>query len=826
MPDGSKAPDKPRQHTSAVRKTVERVFPGGRYTIDDPKWRWSLIIGTSLVAAFLMAPHSFRVYNLTLGEPARETIVSPITFRVVDEAATSKNRDDVLRSTLPVYDFDDEMVHDVQDRIRNAFNSLREYLAAAAAKGPLEPYKTPESPPEPEVSKAPAEAPRFRPIDDKSLRAGFENLLGVSVSPPTFFALKAVGFNPRVETDLRSLVVPVLLKGVVLSRELVVRDGKRGILLRIRSKDKLEQLKDLSLIFDLKEAENFINTGDTLSQSDLAGDPPLAQEIRKLATALVDVNITYNRDKSAGLREAALAAVKPVYFQVSKGEPIIKKGEPANEGHLKKLAGLNIANPAYSQYMIFGGFSLMLALLMRLCFYFAEQHLNRARSSTRDILLFCILLIGTIVLVRFVSWLGTVIPNTGRGMGPHSILFAAPVATGAMLVALMVDARIAFIFAVLAAMAASLTVEGDLYIFAFYLVAGIVGLHGMTRTLDRTSVLRAGLVVGLANMLVILSIKMSLGSLNHIQDFYETGLGFLGGIICGVLVSGFAPLLEPLGYTTNVRLLELANFNHPLLKAMALEAPGTYHHSIMVGNLVEAAAESIGANPLLARVGAYYHDIGKVGSKTKPSYFIENQGRGPNPHDKLEPSMSALILVAHVKHGVEKARDHRLGAPIIDIIQQHHGTSLIKFFYNKALERANKNHQTVSDDKYHYPGPRPQSKEAALVMLADVVEAACRTLTDPTPARIQKRVQELIMSLFSEGELDQSNLTLKDLHAITRSFVRALQGIMHARIDYPSDNGAQEKQNGDLHRLPTEKDRHRPGRAPDEGGKNIRRLGL
>jgi putative nucleotidyltransferase with HDIG domain len=245
----------------------------------------------------------------------------------------------------------------------------------------------------------------------------------------------------------------------------------------------------------------------------------------------------------------------------------------------------------------------------------------------------------------------------------------------------------------------------------------------------------------------------------------------------------------------------------------------------MVGGLAEAAAELIGANPLLARVGAYYHDIGKAGKKAKPSYFIENQERGYNPHDKLEPSMSALILVAHVKHGVEKAREHRLGTPIVDIIQQHHGTNLIKFFYNKALERADKN-QSVNEDKYRYPGPRPQSKEAALVMLADVVEAACRTLADPTPARIQKRVQTLIMTLFSEGQLDQSTLTLKDIHAITKSFVRALQGIMHSRIDYPPDALPQERTNGDTHRQSPEKDRNRPARTPEENGKNIRRLGL
>ena len=411
-------------------------------------------------------------------------------------------------------------------------------------------------------------------------------------------------------------------------------------------------------------------------------------------------------------------------------------------------------------------------------------------------------------------------------MDARSILFAAPVATVAMLAALMVDARIAFIFAALTALTAVLAVEGDAYLFSFYFVSGIVGLLGMSRITDRTSVLKAALLVGLVNMVSVLAIRMAIGELTSPEDLYEVGLGFLGGVFSGLLVSGLAPLLEPLGYTTNVRLLEMANLNHPLLREMAIQAPGTYHHSMMVGNLAEAAAELIGANPLLARVGALYHDIGKVGRKTKPYYFIENQERGGNPHDKLEPSMSALILVSHVKNGVEKARANRLGTPIVDIIQQHHGTNLIKFFYNKALEKAEKNHQNVSEDKYRYAGPRPQTKEAALVMLADVCEAASRTVTDPTPARIQKRVQTLIMGLFSEGQLDQSTLTLKDIHAITKSFVRALQGILHSRIDYPPDTRPQEKGNGDLHKQQADKHKDRASRSASEGVASIRRLGL
>lgn len=819
--DKGRAPDRIKDWGDRVRKSAEKRMPTWMHSLKEPRYqRWTLIVVTSLVAAFTIAPKSSRVYTLAVGETAQETIVSPITVKVIDEAATSKNRDDVLRSVRPVYDFDDEMVHDLQGRIIAAFSYMRDYLATEAEHQSRKEAGSGEGSGAPEKNKA-TEKP-FRPLDDQTLRTRFENLLGTTVSPSTFALLKNSGFNARVERDLRSLVIPVLLKGVVLSRDLVLRDGKQGILVQAKSKDKLEPLKDLSTLFDLKEAINFIN----VEEGDPSRDTALARAIRRVATSMINVNITYNRERTAAVKKEALASVKPVYFQIAKGEPIIKEGEPVNEGHLRKLAGLNKANPAYSRYTILIGTAVILLLLLHLCCYFSERYLDRSGNASEDLVLFCLLILGTLLLVRFISSLSPLVTSAGPGMNARSILYAAPVATGSMLASLMVDARIAFIFAALAAATSSLAVEGDIYLFVYYFISGIVGLHGMAKITDRTSVLRAGLLVGLVNMAAVLAVKMAVGQVATVQDAYEIGLGFLGGVLSGLLVSGLAPLLERLGYVTNIKLLEMANLNHPLLKQMAMEAPGTYHHSIMVGNLAESSAELIGANPLLARVGALFHDIGKIGKKTKPSYFIENQERGANPHDKLEPSMSSLILVTHVKNGVEKAQQFRLGKAITDIIQQHHGTNLIRFFYNKALEKAEKTGQVVSEDKYHYPGPRPQSKEAALVMLADVTEAACRTLTDPTPARIQKRVQTLVMQLFSEGQLDQSTLTLKDLHAITKSFVRTLQGILHSRIDYPSETRSQEKTNGDSHRHSTDKDRHRPGRLAEENGANIRRLGL
>jgi hypothetical protein len=252
-----------------------------------------------------------------------------------------------------------------------------------------------------------------------------------------------------------------------------------------------------------------------------------------------------------------------------------------------------------------------------------------------------------------------------------------------------------------------------------------------------------------------------------------------------------------------------------------LIAPGTYHHSLVVGQMVEAAAEVIGANPLLAKAAAYYHDVGKI---RKPAYFVENQLGEENKHEKLAPSMSSLILIAHVKDGVELARQHRLGEYLEDIIQQHHGACLISYFYNKAKSQA-ANPQAVNIDDYRYPGPRPQTKEAGLVLLGDQVEAASRTLVDPTPARVQGLVQKIINNAFADGQLDECDLTLRELHLIAKSFNKILSGIFHQRVHYPQP-AEKTRTHEDLDKQPAKKSQAKPGEAQGKSREDLKRLGM
>ena len=369
-----------------------------------------------------------------------------------------------------------------------------------------------------------------------------------------------------------------------------------------------------------------------------------------------------------------------------------------------------------------------------------------------------------------------------------------------------------------------LVYSGEMTGWIYCLLGAITGVAGVTKVRARNQVIKAGFMVGLINLVTVLTIAQVNQNLLTQGTLIDCGAGLLSGLLAGILVSGFVPLFEMLfHYTTNIKLLELANLDQPILRELMVQAPGSYHHSVIVGAMVEAAAESIGANPLLSKVSAYYHDLGKM---NKPLYFIENQISGENKHEKLAPSMSSLILISHVKEGLDLARKHKLSPEIIDIIQQHHGTSLITYFYNKAKNSRTEDKPEINIDDYRYPGPKPQTREAGLVMLADAVEAASRTLGEPTPARIQGMVQKIVNNIFSDGQLDECELTLKDLHLIAKSYNKILTGIFHRRITYPEPAFKEKSANGNQPSKSTKDLPDQRATVQGERKEDLKRLGM
>ena len=424
------------------------------------------------------------------------------------------------------------------------------------------------------------------------------------------------------------------------------------------------------------------------------------------------------------------------------------------------------------------------------------------------LILLCLMIIGTILLGRISGYL---LENLSKGLvlvDTDVSRYGIPIAAGAMFVTLLFDFHTAIIFSFTISLLTGFWLNDPLY--PVYTFAGsLTAAFSVIRCKKRSALLRGGLYVIIANIILSLILLLANGDLFTAKTGIAVVFAIFSGVTVSAIVSMLLPLLEYVfKITTDISLLELLDLNQPLMKSLMITAPGTYHHSVIVGNLVESAAEAVGVNPLLARVSSYYHDIGKI---KMPDYFVENQSNEPSKHDRLTPHMSSMIIINHVKEGVELAKHSKLPQSIIDIIRQHHGDALITYFYQKA--KGLEQEKATSMDEYRYPGPKPQTRVAALVMMADAVEASSRVLNDPTASRIAALVDKIINHIFLEGQLDECELTLKDISEIKKRFSYILTSIFHKRIDYPGFDF----NNGNILKEPAKNDKAKPqevGKGP------------
>ena len=422
---------------------------------------------------------------------------------------------------------------------------------------------------------------------------------------------------------------------------------------------------------------------------------------------------------------------------------------------------------------------------------FAVSCFRFYKPDIRNLLCITVVTAGAVVLL----WLGCLISfsmsqylsGAGRShpIPAESFFFAIPFAAGGLLLQSILGLQYGLVFAVSITLVVARYFPGQPLFALFALASTLAACMSLSHFRSRSAFIKAGLNVSLISVPFALAFVFSVDGPAAYAGLFAVLCGLLGGVLCSFLASGVAPILEYLGgYVTDVRLLEMATLDHPLLKELSVQAPGTWNHCVVMGMMAEAAADSIGANPVLVRVGAYFHDIGKV---RKPLYFVENQSGDENRHNKLSTSMSALIIRTHVKDGIELASKHGLPRAVVDMIPQHHGTSRIEYFYEKARKEAEESGlapDSVDESLYRYPGPRPQTREAGILMLADGVEAAARTLNEPDEDRVLGMVQKMINKVFSSGELNECDLTLRDLHSIARAFTRVLTGIYHQRVAY------------------------------------------
>ena len=765
----------------------------------------SIIISLLLFPKFLVRPHQY-----VLGDVADHDIKATRDFLVENEALTEEKRQEAVKKVLSVYDFD-PTGNRLATRLRESFAEGRKYLSEPA------PITAENS------SKEPA-------TQAESFKDRFFEILEIEPDGSLFQLLSDSLFASEIENSVIKLVTRILNQGVVSNRAMLLDETGKGILLRYVHMEKEVQVTDLNRFYDLKQARAFLESQET-SLKRLIAPHSLVDTSIKLASDLIKPNLTFNKRQTELRKSEARKSVKPFYFKVKRGEMILREGERINPEQLLKLEEEYSRSGLKDRLGQAPAMAVVIAFLLVTTYMMGLMAGGPSRGEVKDIF-FCALTVFVIFLVTMASRL--VAEEIAQGFGfmkPRILFFIIPVATGAMLISIFQGFRVAVTFSVILAFLASMVIDGGIDFFMYFLIGNLVAAYGVRDCRERGTLIRAGLNVGAVNVILALAVETLHGSSYGVETGIVCVSAFIGGILVGIVTTGILPLVEmSFGFSTDIKLLELASLDQPLLKELMVRAPGTYHHSVIVSNLVEAAAEAIDANPLLAKVAAYYHDIGKM---RKPLYFIENQGQRENKHEKLAPSMSALILISHVKDGVELAREHRLGREIIDIIHQHHGKSLIEFFYQKAKEQAERKEAKVSqvkEEDFRYPGPKPQTKEAGLVMLADIVEAATKTLSEPTVARLQGMVQQIINKVFSDGQLNECELTLKDLNEIARNFNKALSGIYHHRVEYPGAVGknaaAKNQSNGNSDHTSNGNSRGTSPGDQEKPEESLKRLGL
>ncbi|MEK6554921.1 MAG: HDIG domain-containing metalloprotein [Bdellovibrionota bacterium] len=704
------------------------------------------------------------------GQLAVTDIKSPVDMQIIDEVATEAKRIEAEKGLPLVFDYDVEMYGPIYARINNAFREMR--LLVASTPWPKN------------------EILRQQLIKDfVKHQAFFSEVLGVEVPYHTFEWLVQNRFDFRIQRMLNDAVEMWSQQKIVDLPDNVVRDQDTQLIIReiVKKGQRPEISLKMSEVRNLRDPEAFDLT-EVRGYARL--DNKDRKEIQKLAQLFLVPNLSLNKQDMSERRKKAREAVLPVQIFVKRNQVIVAAGNPIQTNHLTILSELEARkNLKSTNLMAVIAASLFVCFVIVSFSFLRRYSRNQVKVEPKDLILMGVITFLCVAIAKLSLFVFDLVMDKYSTMIPQgALIYAVPFALAPMLVGmLLASAEIVWIFTLFSSLVMASLFDMNVTFLLVSLIGGIAGARGIYASKNRNEVYMAGIKTGgtAAFAALLVHSLVSLGDADlFTQLIWSVGAAFVGGMLSALLALTFVPLFESVfNYTTEIKLLELSNLNHPLMQQLMMKAPGTYHHCMAVGNMCEAAARDCGANPLLAKVMAYYHDIGKM---EHAHYFIENQRPGHNPHDQISPHMSKTILVAHVKDGAEMAIDHKLGRPIVDGILQHHGTTLISYFYNKALEDQDADVTgAVEEINFRYPGPKPQFKEAAIVMLGDSIEATARSLEEPTSGRLNSIVENIIESKFMDGQLDECNLTIQDLAIIKETFKRMLQAIYHQRMDYP-----------------------------------------
>ena len=555
-------------------------------------------------------------------------------------------------------------------------------------------------------------------------------------------ANKIASMNAQSTKNLES----VCIDGLNKAYEAPIEDGNE------------QDLKDAK-----KEYTDFISSSD-LSDSEKA--------IALNFVNVVEPNFFYDKEKTDELIKETLKQVPPV--MIKKNQIVVSEGEPVTAHQLELLGTLGLLSNSASAICIYIALGVLVIIVMYLQYGYIHKYYTAINKEFSKIVMISILNVFPVILARLF------------GMMSNYII---PLACMPMLITLLLNYKISLVFSMLNVILIGGAVGFNPNIIILAILNVVLGGTLLRKMQQRNDILYSSITVAVLSSILTFSVG-TLTTNNFMEILADSTFAAAGAILSGILTIGVLPFFEStFDIVTNAKLLELSNPNNPLLKKLLMEAPGTYHHSILVANLAELAAEQVGGNPLLARIGAYYHDVGKT---KRPYFFRENQFGKKNPHDRLKPEASSKIIISHVKDGSELAKEYNLPKTIHDFIVTHHGETLVKYFY-LTVKNNSENPDEVKEEEFKYPGPKPMSKEQGIVMLADSTEAAVRSINEPTEEKIEKMVNNIIDDKLASGQLDNCDLTLRDISKIKKCFLKALNGIHHERIEYPDDNKKEKK---------------------------------
>ncbi|TDO84483.1 hypothetical protein DFR79_12147 [Halanaerobium saccharolyticum] len=719
------------------------------FSTNSYKVIWAVIffILIALILSLDLIPNQV---DLRAGQVSQGDITAPRTITFIDESRTSELRQRAADTAPRVYEEDSTVEAEVLNKVNNLFEAVKEQRKFF--------YQN-------KISLETESSQDQQSQENKN--TGAQNS---ETGSNKLTAAEIKNFSQKEVNEIIGLVrekISFEISGDSLATLITLTDEELQELQK-RARNLLQnKLESRILPSDLPAARTELR--QSAMEMDISRSKRLA--LADISETVIAANMFLNQEATASRREEAISKVEPVEQTVRQGEIIVRKGDVVTEADIEILERLGLQKSGINYYNITGRILISLILVLLLGFYFYKYQKSVWQDNSK------LLLIELLILsVVFFAKILTLFQNP-------FVDFMVPTAMASILLTVLIGSDTALITTLFISLLIAPVYEMNFNIVLTSFLAGLIGIFSVTKVKERGDIIRAGLNVSFILVFLIAGLSLMQESQDWTYLIWSIGGGIVNGLLVGVLANGMLPYLEDLfDMTSSVKLLELSNPSQPILKRMLVEAPGTYHHSVIVGNLAETAAEDVGADSLLARAAAYYHDIGKL---KRPYFFSDNQFGGENPHDKTSPNLSALIIKSHVKDGVELAEKNGLPAKIIDIIKQHHGTNLISYFYQQALQ--DNKHDDIEKKDFRYDGPKPQSREAAIIMLADITEAALRSknFNKNNHDRIEGFVRGLVKDKLIENQLDQSNLTLSDLDTIVKSFVKVLTGIYHQRVEYP-----------------------------------------